>query len=113
MNGTNSILQQYQVIADISGCMLAQAQADQWEQVVELGQSYQDAVDVLRHMNQLDDSNRTARRELLLKILDDDASIRKLASPALNRLEELLGNMKRHQAVLHTYCSWSLPNQPG
>jgi flagellar protein FliT len=113
MNDVNPVLHQYQVIADISGRMLAQARADQWEQVVALGKSYQNAVDVLRHIKQLDDSDRAARKELLIKILDDDASIRKLVSPAMGRLEELLGNMKRHQAVLHTYCSWSLPNQQG
>jgi len=107
MSTSLSILHQYQIIADISRKMLAQARADEWDQVVMLGQAYQQAVDVLRHMDDLDSNDKAARKNLLTQILDDDANIRKLASPALSRLEALLGNMKRQQAILHTYCSWS------
>ena len=110
MSTSTSILQQYQAIARISGQMLARAKSDQWDQVVALGQAYQHAVDVLRSMNHIDVGDRAARKRLLIQILDDDANIRKLANPALHRLEGLLGTMRRHQAVLQTYCSWSQPN---
>src|SRR3546814_6412919 len=77
MSTSISILRQYQIIADISGKMLDQARADQWDQVVALGLTYQHAVDALRNMSELDDSDRAARKNLLIQILDDDARIRK------------------------------------
>jgi flagellar protein FliT len=108
---TTSILRQYKTIADISSRMLNLARTDDWEQVVELGHAYRNAVEMLRGLDDLDHDDRATRRILLARILDDDANIRKLADPELRRLEALLGNMKRQQEVLRTYCAWALPNQ--
>jgi flagellar protein FliT len=107
---TTSILLQYQTIADISSRMLNLARTDKWDQLVELGQTYQSEVEKLRSLDDLGEEDRSARRNLLTRILDDDANIRRLASPELRRLEVLLGNMKRQQNVLRTYCSWSSLN---
>lgn len=107
---TTSILLQYQTIAEISSRMLNLARTDKWDQLVELGQTYQNEVEKLRGLDDLGEEDRSARRSLLTRILDDDANIRRLASPELRRLEVLLGNMKRQQNVLRTYCSWSSSN---
>lgn len=103
MSHTPSILRQYEIIARISGRMLAEARVNNWDTVVALGEEYQDAVESLRAISTLSNEDREARRELLVKILDDDATIRMLARPELDRLGSLLGNMKRQQTVLHTY----------
>ena len=100
---TSDVLRQYQIIATLSGKMLAQARASQWDDVVELGEQYHEAVECLRTMDTLSDEDRAARRDLLARILDDDAHIRILASPELSRLGALLGNMKRQQSVLQAY----------
>ncbi|WP_233208436.1 flagellar protein FliT [Pollutimonas subterranea] len=98
-------MRQYEIIAGISNRMLAEARADNWDAVVALGEQYQDAVESLRAIAALSDEDREARRDLLTKILDDDAKIRMLATPELGRLSMLLGNMKRQQSVLHAYSS--------
>lgn len=103
MSTTPSILRQYETIARISGRMLDEARVNNWDTVVALGEEYQDAVESLRAISTLSSEDREARRDLLVKILDDDASIRMLARPELERLGVLLGNMKRQQTVLHTY----------
>jgi len=100
-----SILLQYEIIADLSGKMLQHAQSCDWDGVIALGKLYHDAVEQLRTLAPLDQSDRDARKSLLTKILDDDARIRDLATPELARLGALLGNMRRHQAVLETYCA--------
>jgi flagellar protein FliT len=100
---TSSVLRQYEIIADYSSRMLAEARANQWDKVLALGQLYHAAVENLRHIEPLSDQERTARRGLLARILDDDANIRLLARPELNRLGALLGNMKRQQTVLQAY----------
>lgn len=105
MSKTPSILRQYEVIAAISSRMLIEARANRWDEVVVLGEQYHDAVESLRSLNELSTEDRLARRDLLAKILDDDAHIRSLAAPELNRLGILLGNMKRQHSVLQAYCS--------
>ncbi|MDS1141145.1 flagellar protein FliT [Pusillimonas sp. SM2304] len=105
MSTSPSILRQYEIIAGISSRMLAAARANQWDDVVTLGEEYQAAVESLRGMKDLNNKDRLARRELLVKILEDDAHIRTLAAPELARLGVLLGNMKRQQSVLQAYLA--------
>lgn len=102
---TASTLRQYEIIAGFSGQMLRHAQSGNWSAVVDLGKQYYMAVEQLRHFPSPDEEGRVARKDLLTKILDDDARIRDLATPELARLSTLLGNVKRHQAVLKTYCA--------
>lgn len=99
------VLHQYEIIADISGKMLAQARHNNWGAVIELGQHYFEAVEQLRQHAPLTPDNRAARKALLTKILDDDAHIRNLAAPELARLGALIGSAKRQQAVLETYSA--------
>jgi flagellar protein FliT len=105
MSNSSNVLRLYEAIAEISGQMVLEARARRWDEVVKLGERYQAAVESLRDLEQLQDDDRQARRELLTKILDDDAMIRHLAAPELGRLGALMGNMKRQHAVLQTYCA--------
>lgn len=103
MTSSIDILRRYQAIADLSGRMLAEAQANRWDAVFILGQQYHDAVEALRGQNLTTLEDREARKGLLTQILNDDADIRRLAMPELDRLSSLLGNMKRQDRVLRTY----------
>lgn len=103
MNTRQDILNRYQVIADLSGRMLAEARANRWDAVFTLGEQYHEAVEALRNLNLETTEEREARKELLTQILDDDANIRRLAMPELDRLSGLLGNVKRQHRVLRTY----------
>ncbi len=105
-----SILEHYQEIADLSGQMLAKAQGQEWNELVTLGARYQEAVERLKALNPLDDDQKNARRELLTRILDDDARIRQLIAPELERLSHLLGTFKRQRTVLQAYYSTVRPH---
>jgi flagellar protein FliT len=105
MSNSSPILRQYELIAEMSQKMLAHARADQWQEVVTMGQHYHAAIEALRDMAPLGNEDRLARKPLLAQILDDDARIRNLAAPELVRLGALLGNIKRHQSVLQAYCA--------
>uniref|UniRef100_UPI00333E8CF8 flagellar protein FliT n=1 Tax=Castellaniella defragrans TaxID=75697 RepID=UPI00333E8CF8 len=96
-------LRQYQLIAALSNQMRAKAEAQQWDDVVRLGARYSHAVEGLRRFDPLGAEDRTQRRELLTRILDDDARIRHLAAPELLRLGHLMGAIKRQRTVLRTY----------
>lgn len=108
MSQNTSLIQQYELIACITNKMVNQAKANHWDSVIELGTAYHDAVESLRSLLPLNTEDRNARRKLLTQILDNDASIRRLASPELDRLGLLIGTMKRQQSVVHTYCAPSL-----
>ncbi|NYT23994.1 flagellar protein FliT [Alcaligenaceae bacterium] len=97
------LLRRYQAIADLSGRMLAEARANRWDAVFALGEQYHDAVEALRELDISTLEDREARKDLLTQILNDDADIRRLATPELERLSGLLGNVKRQHRVLRTY----------
>lgn len=105
MTSPSDTLQQYELIAQITNRMVNQARTNQWSEVLELSHSYIQAVEHLKQINQLSDSERLARRDLLTRILQDDAEIRQLATPELQRLGHLLGDTKRQQNVVRAYCA--------
>lgn len=109
MSHTTPLIHQYEIIAGITGNMLEQARAEQWDAVMELGNQYHLAVEQLRRFTPLSTEDRQARRELLTKILANDASIRHLARPEIDRLGLLIGSMKRQQAVLQAYAPTQHP----
>ncbi len=98
------MLQQYQRIAALSGQMRAQAEAGQWDAVTRLGLQYAEAVNSLRAFRPLGNTERAARRDLLTQILADDARVRVLAAPELDRLQRLLSLTQRQRTVLQAYC---------
>lgn len=104
-----SLLRHYQDIADISARMRALAQSQQWDTLVALGAEYHQAVERLKQLDPLNDDERAARRELLSRILDDDAQIRQMVAPELDRLSHLLGTIKRQRTVLQAYYSTVRP----
>lgn len=98
-------LRQYERIAQLSGKMVELARENNWELVISVSQEYCDAVESLKALTPLADEDRLARKPYLTKILNDDACIRHLASPELDRLGALLGSMKRQQSVVQTYLA--------
>lgn len=105
---TSLIVDQYQTIAGITRHMLELAQTGRWDDVVEQSKQYRHAVEQLKSLEDLSVMDKQARRQLLTQILEDDAQIRHLATPELDRLSALLGNMKRQQTVLQAYYSPSV-----
>jgi len=99
------VLELYQDIANITGAMLSAAQAEDWDKVAYHGQLYCEAVERLRELEPqaLDESGRSLKYDLLVRILDNDAAVRDLALPQLVRLGHLLSRMKRQQQLLNTY----------
>lgn len=100
---TNHIMKQYQLIASITRKMLQHAQNNEWADVITQCEKYVRAVKVLQGLDELTLADKLARRKLLTQILSDDAAIRSLAAPELERLAYLMGNMKRQQNLLEAY----------
>lgn len=97
------IIHVYQDIADTTHRMLSHAMASQWDQVIALAPVYQSAVEQLHDIDTVPAGELEARRNLLSQILDNDAAIRRLASPELERLNELISGLRRQRTVLQAY----------
>lgn len=103
MSASPPFLKYYKAIADITSQMLEKAYANEWADVIALADDYHNAVAALRNLEPLDHKAIDARKEYLARILDNDANIRKLAMPEMERLALMLGDMKRQRTVLKTY----------
>lgn len=100
------VLDLYLDIANITSAMLNAAQSDDWDTVMVYGQQYCETVERLRDLEPgqpLDESGRSMKHDLLVRILENDAAVRDLALPQLARLGTLLGRMKRQQSLLAAY----------
>lgn len=105
MTRTSPTLRQYELIASLSEKMVQLARLHDWESVASVGQEYVDAVEHLKGLKPLEGEDRMARKPYLTKILNDDARIRHMVAPELERLGALLGTMKRQQSVADTYLA--------
>lgn len=85
--------------------MMEGARTGRWDDVVRTGRQYCEAIERLKAFGPLDDDQKEARRELLARILEDDARIRQLIAPELDRLGHLLGASRQRRSVLRTYRS--------
>lgn len=97
------ILCVYQDIAETTHRMLSHAKASQWDQVMALAPQYQSAVEKLYDADTVPHDELETRRNLLTQILDNDAAIRRLASPELERLNDLISGLRRQRTVLQAY----------
>ena len=100
------ILDLYREIVAVTAAMLNAARAQDWPAVLQFGQTYCEIVERLRTTGvaePLDDAERRQKHDMLVQILENDANTRDLAIPELARMSELLGRMKRQQALLNTY----------
>ena len=100
------ILSHYQSIAAITAGMLEAARSADWTTVLSLGQQYIDIVEELREMDvsiPMDAATRALKHDLLIRILENDARTRDLASPQMARLSTLLGRIKKHHDHASTF----------
>ncbi len=106
----DSMIPHYRAIAELSHRMLHEARKDRWEQVMVLSQQYSVAIERLRQHKMLSHTDRNARRDLLTRILDNDAHLRTLAAPELDRLSRQLGQLGKGQRMLKAYRRHSSPS---
>ena len=94
----------YETVASASTRMLDAARAGDWEAFAAHEQSCSAAIDVLRAQTgaALDTAELERKSEIIRQVLAQDAEIRRLAQPWLERMEALLnavGNRRRVDAA--------------
>jgi len=103
------LVSHYRAVEKISRRMLEEARAGHWEQVLALFDLYTQSVERLRQHKALSDKDRIARRDLITRILENDAHIRILVAPELERLGKQIGRLKQGQCMLAAYYRRATP----
>lgn len=106
MERQQQLLAAYQQVFSLSSQMIALAQTERWEDLVELELSYVTAVErTAAFTGQACPS--MALQELLhhklQQILDNETELKRLLQQRMNQLKELIGQSTRQNVVNNTY----------
>ena len=103
---TERLLAIYDSLSRTTGLMLGAAQGGDWERLVSLEK---DCADLIARLSQLENEDamsatlRTRKVALIRKVLADDAAIRAITEPWIQRLEAMLGSNRCEQRLLRSY----------
>jgi flagellar protein FliT len=105
MSDTNRQLPLYQQIADVSGRMVVAAQDNDWDALVELERDVATLRDRLQGLGDenLDSADLTQKRNLIQKILADDAEVRRHTEPWMENVRRFLGAGVKQRRVESAY----------
>lgn len=96
----------YEEIAAFSGAMRVAACAGRWDEVIALERSCRPRVERLMReepRGPLPSPLRERKADLIRRILDDDAEVRRRIEPQLAELEQLLGTARNRRRLHERY----------
>lgn len=102
------VLSEYAAVAELTGQMLAAAEAGEWDELVILEQRCSVHVDLLKRSEaavELNPTGRQAKIDCIRRILADDRRIRDLTTPWMTQLSALLNNSGTQRRLAHAYGS--------
>jgi flagellar protein FliT len=103
---TERLLAIYDNLSRTTGLMLGAAQSGDWERLVSLEK---DCAELIARLSRLENEDampealRIRKTALIRKVLADDAAIRAITEPWMQRLESMLGSNRCEQRLLRTY----------
>ena len=108
MMTNQEVLSEYAAVAELTGQMLAAAEAGDWDQLVVLEQRCTLHVDTLQRCEaavELNPTGRQAKIECIRRILADDRRIRDLTMPWMAQLSALISNSGTQRRLANAYGS--------
>ena len=105
---SESLFACYEAIARLTAEMVSAAEVGNWEVVSTLESESATYVDVLRRSEphpQLSPADIERKRALLVRILEDDARVRAMVYPRLDRLQKRIDTARRATTASHAYGS--------
>ena len=97
-----SQIEMYQDMSALSAQMVEAAQANDWDRLIGLERSVAVLRDTLMSMDDNDgltEDDLGRKAELIRRILDDDAEIRRHTEPWMERVRQFLGDRRRRPAA--------------
>jgi flagellar protein FliT len=102
------VLLEYAAVAEITGQMLAAAEAGDWDHLALLERECTAHVDVLKREEgavELNPTGRQAKVDCIRRILADDRKIRDLTMPWMAQLSALIHNSGTQRRLANAYGS--------
>jgi len=103
---TERLLETYDCLSATTGHMLNAARRGDWERLVGLERDCSELVarlSALESDDPLPEALRERKSALIRKVLADDAAIRDITEPWMQRLESMLGANRHEQELLNAY----------
>jgi flagellar protein FliT len=108
MTTDQEVLIEYAAVAELTGQMLAAAEAGDWDHLVVLERACTAHVDTLKRLDaevELNPSGRQAKIDCIRRILADDRKIRDLTMPWMTQLSALINNSGTQRRLANAYGS--------
>ena len=102
------VLLEYAAVADLTGQMLAAAEAGDWDHLAVLERACTAHVDLLKREEaavELNPTGRQAKIDCIRRILADDRKIRDLTMPWMAQLSALISNSGTQRRLANAYGS--------
>jgi flagellar protein FliT len=96
----------YEAIAELSDQMLVAATQEDWDKLIELEISCAQYVEDLKFYNNvlpLSSDARQRKEAAIKRILADDAEIRKLVAPSMEKLTKLINSTQNGKKLANAY----------
>lgn len=101
-----STIQNYELLSSLMGLMREAAAQGQWDRLLALESQCRAQVEIMRQTDAralLDGVARARKKDLILKILADDATIRRHTQPWMERIQGVLRTTRQEERVRRAY----------
>jgi flagellar protein FliT len=103
---TAQVIANYEALSALTGQMLEAATSDDWDLLLDLEQQYSGLIAATKPLDDavmLDEAARQLKKQLINKILADDAEIRNRVQAWMSQLELSMQSNRQEQRLLHAY----------
>ncbi len=107
-DGVTSIVQNYEALSSLMGLMSEAAAQGQWDRLTALETQCREQVALMKQVDtqqvSLSEDGRARKKALILKMLADDATIRRHAQPWMEKLEWAMRVTSKEQQIRRAYA---------
>ncbi len=104
----SQVIANYEVLSIMAGQMLEAATSDDWDLLIDLEQQYSELVAITKPLDaeiMLDEAARQRKKQLIDKILADDAEIRNRTKAWMSQLQLSMQSNRQEQRLLQAYMA--------
>jgi flagellar protein FliT len=104
--GAPQVIANYESLSALTGQMLEAAKDGEWDQLISIEQQCSELVAAMKLLDAetiLDEASNQLKKQLINKILSEDAEIRKRVQTWMSQLELSMQSNRQEQRLLHAY----------
>jgi flagellar protein FliT len=102
----SQVISNYEALSALTGQMLEAAMGEEWDRLIDFEQQYSELVAIIKPLDaeiMLDEAARQRKKQLINKVLADDAEIRNRTQAWMSQLQLSMQSNRQEQRLLHAY----------